>query len=55
MNAVAKEAVGEIYNIEAMRHAQAMTWKAIDQVSERIKPGMLVGGSGLGQTGAGRA
>lgn len=41
MNAVAKEAVGEIYDIEAMRHAQAMTWKAIDQVSERIKPGML--------------
>lgn len=41
MNAAAKEAVGAIYDIEAMRHAQAMTWKAIELVSQRIKPGML--------------
>ena len=41
MNAAAKEAVGDIYDIEAMRHAQAMTWQAIDWVSQRIKPGML--------------
>ncbi|MFJ3485074.1 M24 family metallopeptidase [Pseudomonas sp. NPDC090202] len=40
MNAVAKEAVGAIYDIEAMRHAQAMTWKAIELMAERIKPGM---------------
>lgn len=41
MGAVAKEAVGAVYDIEAMRHAQAMTWQAIDRVSRRIKPGML--------------
>lgn len=41
MNAAAKEAVGDTYDIQAMRHAQAMTWQAIDWVSQRIKPGML--------------
>lgn len=40
MNAVAKEAVGAIYDIESMRHAQAMTWKAIDEIARRIQPGM---------------
>ncbi len=40
MNAQAKEAVGEVYDIEAMKYAQAMTWRAIDTLSALIRPGM---------------
>ena len=40
MNAQAKEAVGEVYDIEAMKYAQAMTWRAIDMLSALIRPGM---------------
>ncbi|AKJ96746.1 MULTISPECIES: M24 family metallopeptidase [Pseudomonas] len=42
MNAVSnnKEAVGERYQLETMRHAQQMTWKAIDQIARAITPGM---------------
>lgn len=36
----AKEAVGDIYDIESMKHAQAMTWRAIEQMGLLIKPGM---------------
>ena len=36
-----KEAVGAAYSIESMRHAQAMTWQAIEQLAQRIRPGML--------------
>lgn len=35
-----KEAVGERYQLESMRHAQQMTWKAIDQIARVITPGM---------------
>ena len=35
-----KEAVGERYDLESMRHAQQMTWKAIDQIARVITPGM---------------
>lgn len=41
MNAPLKEAVGAAYSIDAMRHAQAMTWRAIEQLSQQIRPGML--------------
>ncbi|WP_297841036.1 M24 family metallopeptidase [Pseudomonas sp.] len=37
----AKEAVGEFYDIQSMKHAQQMTWQAIEQMSVLIKPGML--------------
>lgn len=40
MNTVFKEAVGQAYSIDAMRHAQAMTWQAIERLSARIRPGM---------------
>jgi Xaa-Pro aminopeptidase len=35
-----KEAVGERYALETMRHAQQMTWKAIEQIARVISPGM---------------
>lgn len=35
-----KEAVGERYALESMRHAQQMTWKAIDKIARVITPGM---------------
>lgn len=41
MTAQPKEAVGAAYSIESMRYAQAMTWQAIDQLAQRIRPGML--------------
>jgi len=40
VSAQSKEAVGPIYNIDAMRRAQANTWKAIETLSALIKPGM---------------
>ena len=40
MSAQPKEAVGPSYNIDAMRRAQANTWKAIETLSALIKPGM---------------
>ncbi|WP_397453893.1 M24 family metallopeptidase [Pseudomonas sp. NA-150] len=36
----AKEAVGDIYDIGAMKFAQAMTWRAIELMGQQIKPGM---------------
>lgn len=36
-----KEAVGERFLLETMRHAQQLTWKAVDAIAEAIKPGML--------------
>jgi len=41
LNAPSKEAVGAAYSIDSMRHAQAMTWRAIEQLSQQIRPGML--------------
>ncbi|MFS2091921.1 M24 family metallopeptidase [Pseudomonas sp. Pseusp11] len=35
-----KEAVGERYTLETMRHAQQMTWKAIEQIARVVSPGM---------------
>lgn len=35
-----KEAVGERYELETMRHAQQMTWEAIDRIARVITPGM---------------
>ncbi|PYY71304.1 (Fe-S)-binding protein [Pseudomonas jessenii] len=35
-----KEAVGERYTLELMRHAQQMTWKAVEQIARAISPGM---------------
>lgn len=35
-----KEAVGERYTLETMRHAQQMTWKAIEQIARVISPGI---------------
>ncbi|MCU0120892.1 aminopeptidase P family protein [Pseudomonas sp. B2M1-30] len=36
-----KEAVGERFVLESMRHAQQLTWKAVDEIARVIKPGML--------------
>ncbi|MCU7248146.1 M24 family metallopeptidase [Pseudomonas koreensis] len=36
-----KEAVGERFVLESMRHAQQLTWKAVDEIAKVIKPGML--------------
>lgn len=36
-----KEAVGERFVLETMRHAQQLTWKAVDEIAKVIKPGML--------------
>ncbi|MGY4494147.1 M24 family metallopeptidase [Pseudomonas sp. TE3610] len=41
MNAFSKEAVGPSYNLSSMQYAQAMTWQAIERLSQRIVPGML--------------
>lgn len=41
MSALPKEAVGAAYNIESMKHAQGMTWRAIKELSKLIHPGML--------------
>lgn len=35
-----QEAVGAGYSLEAMQHAQELTWQVIDAIAERIKPGM---------------
>ncbi|MBK5351098.1 aminopeptidase P family protein [Pseudomonas sp. TH41] len=35
-----KEAVGERYTLESMRHAQQMTWEAIEQIARAISPGI---------------
>lgn len=40
MNTFSKEAVGPSYNVASMQHAQAKTWQAIEQLSQRIVPGM---------------
>lgn len=36
----AKEATGAPYQLELMKHAQGMTWEAVAQIAQRIKPGM---------------
>jgi Xaa-Pro aminopeptidase len=36
-----KEAVGERFVLETMRHAQQLTWQAVDAIAQAIKPGML--------------
>lgn len=41
MSAQPKEATGDAYDIESMRHAQQMTWQAIERLAQLIKPGML--------------
>ncbi|WP_226503863.1 M24 family metallopeptidase [Pseudomonas sp. MWU16-30317] len=40
MTARPKEAVGEAYSIDSMRYAQAQTWRAIEALAARIKPGV---------------
>ena len=40
MSAQPKEAVGAAYSIDSMRYAQAMTWQAIEQLAQRVRPGM---------------
>ncbi|WP_133646850.1 M24 family metallopeptidase [Paraburkholderia flava] len=41
MNEVAQEAVGQRFSLDTMKYARTMTWKAVDAIAERIKPGML--------------
>lgn len=36
----AKEAVGPIYNLEAMKHAQRKTWRAVELIAAKIQPGL---------------
>jgi methionine aminopeptidase len=40
VTALPKEAAGPVYNIESMRFAQAMTWRAIKLLSTQIQPGI---------------
>lgn len=35
-----KETVGQHYSLQAMQHAQQMTWRAIEQIAFQIQPGM---------------
>ncbi|MGE8149679.1 M24 family metallopeptidase [Pseudomonas vancouverensis] len=35
-----KEAVGERYVLETMRHAQQMTWEAVERIARAMVPGM---------------
>jgi len=41
MNSFSKEAVGPAYTLSSMQHAQAMTWQAIELLSQRMVPGLL--------------
>lgn len=41
MNAAAKQAVGSKYVLESMKYAQRKTWEVVDQLAQRIRPGML--------------
>lgn len=36
----AKEAVGAPYQLELMKHAQRMTWEAVERIAQGIHPGM---------------
>ena len=40
MEIVAKEAVGQLYDLEVMQYAQQKTWQAIEAIAEIIRPGM---------------
>jgi Xaa-Pro aminopeptidase len=40
LNSNLKQAVGENFSVEAMRHARTMTWKVVDEVAQKIRPGM---------------
>src|SRR5476649_2163583 len=40
MNAIHKEAVGQAYSLEGMLHARDMTWRTVEEMARRIKPGM---------------
>ena len=40
MNSNAKQAVGKDFSVASMQHARAMTWKVVDEVAKRIRPGM---------------
>ncbi len=35
-----KEATGPLYSVQAMRHAQAQSWRAVDAMAQGIAPGM---------------
>lgn len=35
-----REAVGEHYSIEALREAQALSWRALERIVEQVRPGM---------------
>ncbi|MBN3727005.1 aminopeptidase P family protein [Burkholderia sp. Ac-20379] len=35
-----KQAVGARFSMDAMRHARAMTWRAVDEMADEIRPGM---------------
>ena len=36
----AKEAVGAPYQLDLMKHAQRMTWQAVERIAQGIRPGM---------------
>jgi methionine aminopeptidase len=40
LNSNAKQAVGKEFSIDSMQHARAMTWKVVDEVAKKIRPGM---------------
>jgi Xaa-Pro aminopeptidase len=41
LNSTRKEAVGELYSLDAMQHARTMTWQAVDAIAAEVQPGML--------------
>ncbi|CAE6733714.1 hypothetical protein R69658_01934 [Paraburkholderia aspalathi] len=41
MEAAAKQAVGSKYVLESMKYAQRRTWDVVEQLAQRIQPGML--------------
>jgi Xaa-Pro aminopeptidase len=40
LNSNLKQAVGENFSVEAMHHARTMTWRVVDEVAQKIRPGM---------------
>jgi Xaa-Pro aminopeptidase len=40
LNTNAKQAVGKDFSVGSMQHARAMTWKVVDEVATKIRPGM---------------
>lgn len=40
----AKEAVGERQQLDLIKHAQRMTWQAVERIAQAIRPGIAQAG-----------